>query len=242
MSTPTPAHHPAGVLLNLVITLLTPMFLGAAGGNLDFARQAAMETVNAYRAETASDLVTIAKIIGFGLATLAALSLSMADDLPISAMLRLHASASASDRAEHRNRQVLAGPVRRNVPRQEPAGATTPDTPTAPEPEINEAALMAAAAEMQARTAENLARFTTPQPASTLNEEDRHYQATWAVSAATVAAETAASLSTMTPRERQSAAIWINVLNESAKVFMEGDDLPRPSPGDRTAMMPPTGR
>src|SRR3954464_2071794 len=103
MSEAASVHRsPANILLDLVITLLTPMFLAAAEGNLAFARQAAAETLNAYRTETQSDLITVAKIIGFGLAALVALSLSMADDLPLPTVLRLHASASASDRSEHR--------------------------------------------------------------------------------------------------------------------------------------------
>ena len=105
-SDPTP-QSPAGILLNLILVLLTPMFLGAAGGNLTFARLAAAETLTAYRAETRVDLITIAKIVAFGLATLDTLGLSMTDDLSITKILRLRASANASDRAEHRNRRLL---------------------------------------------------------------------------------------------------------------------------------------
>jgi hypothetical protein len=233
-TTVTP-RHPANALLALVITLLTPMFLAVAEGNLAFARQAATETLNAYRAETGSDLITVAKIIGFGLAALAALSLSMAEDLPISTLLRLHASASAADRSEHRNRQALK---QSQIHRP----------PTAPEPNIDEAALTAAAEAMKALTAENLAGFATPKPvpaprvapassASTpptvsVTDEERRYQATWAASAAAVAAETAASLPTLSPQERHSAAIWIEVLNQSAKEFMAGDIVPSPRPAD----------
>jgi hypothetical protein len=244
MSATTPIPHPAGVLMNLIITLLTPMFLAAAEGNLTFARQAALETLNAYRAETGSDLITVAKIIGFGLAALAALSLSMADDLPIPAMLRLHASANASDRAEHRNRQALAAElVGRDTSSREPPWERKPGTPTPPDPAIDEAALAAAAADMQSRTAAHLAQFTTPapQPAASLTEAERRYQATWAASAAAIAAETAASLPTLPPQERESAALWINVLNETAKEFMAGNALPRPRPGDLAAMTPPAG-
>jgi hypothetical protein len=231
MSETTSTYHPASVLMNLIITLLTPMFLAAAGNNVTFARQAATETLNAYRAETQSDLITVAKIVGFGLAALAALSLSMAEDLPLSTILRLHASANASDRSEHRNRKLRS--ARTDVTSSTPP----PEPPTPPRPNVDEAALTAAAAGMKARTAENLARVTT----STITDAERHYQATWAASAAIVAAETAASLPTLPPGERASAAAWIDVLNACAKDFMQEEILPRPRAGDLSAMMPAPG-
>ncbi len=232
MSDKAQPSHPAQPLLNLIVTLLTPMFLAAAGNDLAFARQAAIETLNAYRAETQSDLITIAKIIGFGLAALAALSLSISDELPLRTMLRLHASANASDRSEHRNRQVL-----------QQSQAHRASAPV--EPDIDEAALTAAAADMKQRTADTLAQFTkpasTPEPEAVIDDEDLRYQATWAASAAAIAVETAASLPTLPPDERRSAAIWIDALNQVAQGFMTGDVQPRLHPGDLAAMTAPLG-
>jgi hypothetical protein len=228
-SGPSNVQHPAELFLRLIITLLTPMFLASANGDLDFARAAAAHTLEAYRAQTHSDLITVAKIIAFGIATLGSLTLSMAEDLSVSQILRLRASANATDRSEHRNRLALT---------QERAA------PTPPEREIDEAALAAAAEVMKARTAENLARFSPPNPAPRappahpdITDAEKQYQATWAASAATVAAETAASLPTLPPEERHSAAIWINVLNDIAKDFMDGNFPPRAKPGDLSAMM-----
>ena len=51
--------------------------------------------------------MAIAKVIGFGLATLGSLSLSMGDDLPIPAILRLRANANALDRSADRNERKL---------------------------------------------------------------------------------------------------------------------------------------
>jgi hypothetical protein len=229
-TTRQPLQRPAEILLNIIVTLLTPMFFEAAGGDLTFARQAAAETINAYRADTKSDLITIAKIIAFGLATLGALSLSMADDLSITMMLRLHASANASDRAEHRNRLAL-----KQSRQQHPA-------PPRPEPVIDHAALTAAVTETQKRTAENLAKFAPPAaavppaaPSETSNE--KHYQATWAACTAAIAAETAASLPTLPPNERHSAAIWVEALNSAAQSFLTEGLPPRPKPGDLAAVM-----
>jgi hypothetical protein len=217
-------RHPAEVLLNLIVTLLTPMFLSAAGGDLQFARLAAAETLEAYRADTHSDLVTVAKIVAFGLATLGSLSLSMEDHLPVTQILRLRANANATDRSEHRCRLAL------EQNRSQQPAAPLPD----PEPKIDQAALTAAAAEMQQRTAENLAKFSTPAP--TAADRENHYAATWAASAATVAAETAASLSSLPPDERRSAAMWVGVLNDAAKEFMAGKIPPRPAPGNLGAL------
>jgi hypothetical protein len=122
------SRRPDQLLLDLVLALLTPMFLEVAGGNVILAHQAAVESLKAYRAETNSDLVAVAKIIAFGLATLAALSRALADDLSDSLFIRLHASANSADRAEHRNRRLLE--AKRTSPR--PAPAAKPPTTVMP--------------------------------------------------------------------------------------------------------------
>ncbi|MDR3533150.1 MAG: hypothetical protein P4L90_21655, partial [Rhodopila sp.] len=73
--------HPSDILSNLIVAFLAPMFLGVSAGDIGFARLAAIETVNAYQARNQADLVAIAQIIGFGLAALGSLSLSMADNI-----------------------------------------------------------------------------------------------------------------------------------------------------------------
>jgi hypothetical protein len=98
---------PPNLLLTLIITLLTPMFLCAGGPDIALARQAAAETVNAYRARDPVSLFTIAKIIAFEFATLSSLSLSMADDVSLSLTLRLRGNANSMDRAAERNQLAL---------------------------------------------------------------------------------------------------------------------------------------
>jgi hypothetical protein len=222
-------HQPndhGSLLLDLIITLLTPMFLAAAAGNLTHARAAAAETLASYRAETQHDLITVAKIIAFGLATLGSLSRSMDDDLTLNQILRLRGNANATDRSEHRNRQVLE----KSLARQ------------AAEPEIDTAALVAAAQALQQQTAENLATFTRqpaaapPPPQATKIDAETQYAATWAASVALVAAETAASLDSLPEDERHGAAIWVSVLNDLAKDFTLSGIPPRPQPGDLGAL------
>ncbi|WP_428483337.1 hypothetical protein [Rhodopila sp.] len=103
----TPPVRPMDILLNLVVTLLTPMFLIDSGGDLTFARMAALETVNSYSARDPMELLTIARIIGFGLAALGSLALSMADDTPPLMMLRWRCNANALNRSAEQNRRAL---------------------------------------------------------------------------------------------------------------------------------------
>ena len=224
---PPSGHPPGNLLAELIITLLTPLFLAVAGGNLIHARAAAAETLASYRTETRHDLITVAKIIAFGLATICSLSRSMDEDLTLNQVLRLRSNANATDRSEHRNRQALGTPQ---------------DAAPPSEPGIDTAALVAAAQQLQHQTAENLAAFTrqpqaAPLPAPAANPDpDRHYAAAWAASAAQIAAETAASLDTLPPDERRGAAIWVDVLNDIAMDLTRNGAPPRPEPGNLGAI------
>lgn len=104
---PPPYLHPADLLLNLIATLLAPMFLCVTGGDVSLARMAALETVSAYRARDLTDLISIAQIIGCGLAALASLSRSMEDDLSLSMILRLRGNACALNRSAEQNRRAI---------------------------------------------------------------------------------------------------------------------------------------
>jgi len=96
------------VLLNILVTLLTPLFLGGPTGNGDFnlARAAAMEMLRSFRIRNAWDLLTAVQTVGFAMAALGSLGLSMADDLSSAAVLRCRSNANAlqrsSDRAQER--------------------------------------------------------------------------------------------------------------------------------------------
>jgi hypothetical protein len=87
--------HPSDILMSLIVALLAPMFLSVTGGDIAYVRMAAIGTVNAYRIRKQADLIAIAQIIGFGLAALGSLSLSMADDISLSMTLRLRGNARA---------------------------------------------------------------------------------------------------------------------------------------------------
>ena len=117
--------QPGDILLHLIVTLLAPMFLGVCCGNLDFARMAALETVNAYRARSHVDLIAVAQIVAHGLASVSSACLSMSDDISLSMTLRLRASANASDRACERNRRALE--KNRATPVPDPVFAAEPE-------------------------------------------------------------------------------------------------------------------
>jgi hypothetical protein len=144
-SGPPAGFHPVDVLLHVIATFLAPMFLTASGGDIGFARMAAMETVNAYCVRSPADLIPIAQIIAFGLAALGSLSLSMADELSLAMTLRLRGNAIACDRSAERNRRALReSKVRPMVPLH---ADTTPD----PGGERFEAELLARVAAAQER-------------------------------------------------------------------------------------------
>ncbi len=137
-----PHLRPAEVFMNLIVAFLTPMFLATTGGDLDLARAAATETVNAYTARNQSDLLLIAQTIALGLAVLSSVSLSMAENIPIGLILRLRSNAASLHRA--------ADICRRALP--EPAATLTQPQPRDTDAE-SERAIIAQVARTQQRVA-----------------------------------------------------------------------------------------
>jgi hypothetical protein len=68
---------------------------------------AALHAIDDYRARNHADLIAVAQIIGYGLAALGSLSLSMADDLSLSMTLRLRGNANACTRSAEHNRRAI---------------------------------------------------------------------------------------------------------------------------------------
>jgi hypothetical protein len=211
---PPRALSPSDILINLIVTLLAPMFLTSAGGNINYARRAAAETIKAHGVRTLADLITMAQIVAFGLAALASLSQSMEDNMPLPLALRLRGNANASNRSAEQNRRALK--------------ETDVGPGPAPQPKSESASMSAPAAKS----------VEAARPTRTLTEQqETGFQAAWAASAATIAAETAADLPNLPPEERRSAELWINVLNSYAADVKAGKGAPRPKPGDLGAIM-----
>jgi hypothetical protein len=119
---------PANVFMHLIVSFLTPMFLATTGGNIEQARVAAIGTINAYALSTQDDLLSVAQVIALGLASLDSLTRSMADDLPVTLVLRLRGNAASLMRAADRSRRRLQAPIL-------PAAAPSAPTPHTPEPD-----------------------------------------------------------------------------------------------------------
>jgi hypothetical protein len=147
--------QPADVLMHLIVTVLTPMFLATTGGDLALARAAATHTVNAYTARNPIDLLLIAQTIALGLGVLSSVSLSLAENIPINLILRLRGNAASLHRAADRCRRALAEPA--------PEIAAPPDDVD----HEAEAAIIAEAERTHARVAAYQASFVQPaQPAA----------------------------------------------------------------------------
>lgn len=222
------------VLLNAAIALLAPMFLWSTGGDIAFARLAAMEALEAYRATGPRSLICATKVIAFDLAALWSLSQSMSDEISLSMALRLRGNAGSMDRAAKRNQQVLDEDCRI---------AESPNVP-------NEASLDEAVAEAQRMVAEAKARIKAaeqPQapvpapapvapapiaPASVASmprpaplPDDQH-RAAWAGAMAEVAREMTADMGRLSPKERAAEMMRVEALTETAAALLSGAPLP----------------
>ncbi|WP_428489275.1 hypothetical protein [Rhodopila sp.] len=158
--------QPGDILLQLIVTLLAPMFLAVCRGNLDFARIAALQTVDAYRARSHVDLIAVAQIVAHGLASVSAACLSMADDISLAMTLRLRASANASDRACDRARRALQNT--RASPAADPVFAPAPTRDLTPDPEADrkDAEVIARLAAVRQQGEALLARHAAARPAA----------------------------------------------------------------------------
>jgi hypothetical protein len=239
---------PSRILMNLIVALLAPMFLGVSAGDVGFARMAAIETVNAYRARNHSDLIAIAQIIAFGLAALGSLSLSMADDISLSMTLRLRGNANACNRSAEQNRRVLTE-GHRDDPMQHPA--STPVDITEDDhvpPDSGGICLSPAAARLLAAEAQGRLREPEPkagQPSSKAEKTpERRHQEMWAIVMVNEAAEITANIPNLPPDERQAATLQASTLSSTAHDLLYGMPEPvKPGPlGGLTLDVPRTSR
>ena len=203
------AIHEADGLMHLIITFLAPMFLGVSGGDIKFARAAAMQTVRSYQARNQADLIAIAQIVAYGLAALGSLSLSMGDDISVSMALRLRGNANALNRSAEQNRRALReGRHDAGLPRMDGAEVTAAADQI---DHVSQADVLAGLAETQRLVAEQQSRpQSTPLAAATTNNPlgpamttERDIQAMWANAMTDVAAEFTADLK---PFRRRNAS------------------------------------
>jgi hypothetical protein len=99
---------PSDVLLESIVAFLAPLFVGSTT-DPGLARLAAIETFASYQARTQVELVSVAQIIGLGLAAMDNLRLAMQPDLSLAMKLRLRASANALNRSARQTLHALEG-------------------------------------------------------------------------------------------------------------------------------------
>jgi hypothetical protein len=200
--------HPADILLNLIVTLLAPMFLCASEGDIRFARMAAIETINGYRAQNHAGLIAVAQIVAFGLAALGSLSLSMADDLSVSMTLRLRGNANALNRSAEQNRRALTGHY---------ADSAMPQT------------VPAASIDQEDHPQKTEAQKTTPTPIAAkppTPQQQQQNRSAWATAITGVAKEFTDSLPFLPPTERKLTESKIAAMSSSVAALLSGKPLP----------------
>jgi hypothetical protein len=224
--------HPVDVLINALVTLLAPMFIAGAEGNMRLARAAALETITSYSVQNHASLMAVAKIIAFGLCTLGSLSLSMLDDVSIPLILRLRGNANALDRSCERSERALQ--EARALPPAEAPGAG-----------FGAAAIRAGVANAQQRTAEchprtqppappaEPAPAPTPAPAPAAKPAEPSYRTQWAAAMAQVAAEELAEAAHLPPAQRREAEERAAILRGTANsLFSAAGQAPRGAAGE----------
>ena len=90
-----------------ILGFILPFFLAAANGNRTTARATIVALINAYHASTATELDLVGRIIGFSLAAMDNLRLSMVPSLSDTRVLRYRCNAVTLSRASDQARAIL---------------------------------------------------------------------------------------------------------------------------------------
>jgi hypothetical protein len=212
-------------IANLIVALLTPMFLWSTAGDIPLAHAAAAQTINAYGVKHRLSLITVAKIIAFDIATLSSLSQSMYEEVSISLALRLRGNANSLDRSAERARRQLE---------QESRPAATAPTEDSVDAAVAEAQRMVQQAKARihanAQAANTQAAAPRPKtepappsaaaPAARTSADQR--RSAWANAMTVVAEEFTAGLKDLSPEERWKEMERIEALTNTAADLTSG--------------------
>ncbi|MDR3534314.1 MAG: hypothetical protein P4L90_27600 [Rhodopila sp.] len=126
-------------IFSTIVGFMLPFFLAGAGGDEGVAKAAIRELIDAYNASTPTELDLAGRVIGFSIAAMDNLRLSMAPGLSDTKVLRYRCNAVTLSRASDQARKMLealqAGrEVKREIPR--PSVAAAPPAPK-PAPPVN---------------------------------------------------------------------------------------------------------
>jgi hypothetical protein len=229
MSAPSTASPDAN-LANLIVALLTPMFLWSTAGDIPLAHAAAAQTINAYGVKHRLGLITVAKIIAFDIATLSSLSQSMYEDVSMLLALRLRGNANSLDRSAERNRRLLE---------QESRTGAADKTEVSVEAAVAEAQRMvqdakariqanAPAAKTQPKADPAPVAAPTPPPAAApvARTSEQQRRSAWANAMTVVAEEFTAGLKDLSPEERWKEMERIEALTNTAADLTSGAASP----------------
>ena len=225
---------------------------------------AAIETVNAYRASHAADLIAVAQIVAYGLAALSSLSLSFGDELSLSMILRLRGNACALNRSAEQNRRAIRENQTADPAPHRAAAMAAPEPPAAieqhpattrPNAFMNDEAAKMLADEASARLlrraeqsvdrapdpapSSNPAPSSKPIPATAQTVSEKRHQEMWAIAMASEASEITASIPGLPPTERNAASIRAGMLSSTANQLLTGANRPAPDAPMRLANKPP---
>jgi hypothetical protein len=131
--------------LDTILGFLLPFFLAAASGNPEHAKAAIRELIGAYNASTPQELDLVGRIIGFSIASLDNLRLSMTPDLSDTKVLRYRSNAVTLSRASNQAMKALEAlqakqEQPRPIPRPSVAAAPPPPAARAQRPATQAAA------------------------------------------------------------------------------------------------------
>nr|WP_294523537.1 hypothetical protein [uncultured Rhodopila sp.] len=103
-------------ILDKILVLLAPLFIGATGDNARAARSAAQAMLNSYGARTNRELRLAALAVAFSFGALDALSRAASLDLPVNQVLRLRGNANSLNRGAEQNEKRLEKQLQQPAP------------------------------------------------------------------------------------------------------------------------------
>ncbi len=127
---PDPSPDLLDPLLRHVAERITPLFETGSTDKAD-ARAAAISALAAYDPKSRADFVNIARIIAFSIASLAALGLAAAEDLPPAQAMRYFGRANALNRSADQTERTMMQRRREQRTNRSAPVAATPNQQTA---------------------------------------------------------------------------------------------------------------
>lgn len=224
---PAAAAGATDVLMNFIIGLLTPMFLGMSAGNQEIARLAAIDTINDYRARNRADLMAIMQIVSFGFAATASVTRSMSDGISDSMALRLRRVAIACERSAEQNRRALdRNPMHISLSDQAACPVQSVPPPSRNEKPISPMTTPTHQITIQAGANPEAAPSTASAPSAVAVPTTKQHGGDWATAMIAAARKMTTGIENLPPAERRVASLRAATLTSTASELLSGLGLP----------------